>query len=80
MTQPKPIDLRITTFNADGSTCIALDDALRCGDCGQMHYIFVNRNGSTRCAACDAKKEGAVSDEHFNTSTLQHLDSSRGER
>jgi hypothetical protein len=30
-----------------------------CGTCHAMHYVFVNRDGETRCSACDLSYEKA---------------------
>lgn len=40
----------------DGSMFVALERPARCGLCGVMHCWFVNREGRTRCFACDAEQ------------------------
>lgn len=37
------------------SVAVATTDAVRCGTCGEMRCLFVNRDGQTRCSACDSK-------------------------
>lgn len=34
-------------------TLAVTPEALRCAGCGTMHVCFVNRDGRTRCFACD---------------------------
>lgn len=42
-------------IQGEGYTLAIADEAGECGDCGAMHFIFVNRGGGTRCVGCDQK-------------------------
>ena len=42
-------------FADDGSVHILLADPVRAHCCGRRHTWFINRDGATRCFACDDK-------------------------
>ena len=41
----------------DGTVIAVALEPKQCGNCGAMHYVFVNRDGETRCSACDLDYE-----------------------
>ena len=58
-----PSTLRLTVVGKvgpDRSINTTTVDPTRCGGCGETHYIFVNRNGTTLCLDCDARGLCAV--------------------
>jgi len=36
---------------------VLTDEPEKCGDCGELHHLFVSRDGSSRCWHCDDKRE-----------------------
>lgn len=34
-------------------TMVSAPQGGSCGDCGSIHFLFINRDGRTRCAGCD---------------------------
>jgi hypothetical protein len=51
-----------------GVTGIVTRESRECGDCGVAHFVFLNRDGVTRCLACDGeyvRRVRAISDEMF---------------
>ena len=47
----------LTMWSVEGGMGIALEEPKACAECRAMHYFFVNRDGRTRCAGCDAKAQ-----------------------
>ena len=47
----------LTMWSLEGGMGIALEEPKACVECKAMHYFFVNRDGRTRCAGCDAKAQ-----------------------
>jgi len=44
----------LLSMGPDGVARILLHEPRRCG-CGAMAYFVINRDGKTRCIACDVK-------------------------
>lgn len=55
-----------TFIHHPGGTLVIAEKAQRCGGCGSMHFLFINRGGPTLCFACarderDTSERGAES-------------------
>jgi len=56
MTPPRrQMVVQLHPLPCGGTAVIASEPVAATGCCGAMHAVFVSRDGTTRCVACDRK-------------------------
>jgi len=45
--------LVLVRVGPEGEGLVIVAEPLVCKGCASLHYFFINRNGQTRCLACD---------------------------